>query len=57
MRLLTRFQNRVKKKNGILAKNPVWKKKKKRDLPMGVPKTEYEYHFWDRALFFLQGFP
>ena len=24
---------------------------------MGVPKTEYEYHFWDRALFFLQGFP
>ena len=29
VRLLTRFQNRVKKKkNEILAKNPVWKKKK-----------------------------
>ena len=33
------------------------KKKKNRGQNMGVPKTEYEYHFWDRALFFLQGFP
>ena len=32
-------------------------KKKCVEFTMGVPKTEYEYHFWDRALFFLQGFP